>query len=361
MTQAAASTMVFLLDRALEPSAYEARWADGTAPDRRPYGTEHVPAGWTFEYATASEPRFLGRIARFLHARLGFDVVRALANVRTLRSSDVVYCHTEHEYLAAALVLLPWRNRPLLVGQTIWLFDSWEAQPRWRRRLCKTLLGRVDLMIANARPNLESGRRLSARSEHVYLPFGSSRAFDHVTRSPGRPDVLSVGNDRARDWDTFADAMGTLPNLTARVASKARVLVGGHDVSRPTRTVAELRELYGGATLLVAAVKENSYASGITAILEAVACRTPVIATRTGGLDEYFDDSEVTFVRPGSAVELAQAVEAVRADPQGAAERAGRARRRLDADGYWIDQYWVRVTDTARAMLHARGEPTPRR
>jgi glycosyltransferase involved in cell wall biosynthesis len=361
MNQAAARTMVFLFDRALEPSAYETRWAAGTAPDRRPYGTEHVPDRWTFEYATASEPRRLGRIARFLHARLGFDVVRALANVRTLRSSDVVYCHTEHEYLAAAFVLLPWRRRPLLVGQTIWLFDSWEALPRWRRHLYRTLLGRVDLLVANATPNLESGRRLSTRSEHVYLPFGASRGFDHVTRSPGQPDVLSVGNDRARDWDTFAEAMDTFPDLTIRVASKAQVLVGERDVSRPTSTVAELRDLYGEADLLAAAVTENSYASGITAILEAVACRTPVIATRTGGLDDYFDDSEMTFVRPGSPAELARAVEAVRADPQGAAERADRARRRLDADGYWIDQYWVRVTDAAQALLQARGEPAARR
>lgn len=355
MTQAASRTMTFFFDRSLEPSAYEARWADGTAPDRRPYGTEHVPPGWTFEYATASAPRRLGRIATFLHARLGFDVVRALANLRTMRSSDTVYCHTEQEYLAAALALLPWRRRPVLIGQTIWLFDSWETHPRWRRRLYRTLLGRVDLLVANATPNLEAGRRLSPRSDHAYLPFGASRGFDGVTRSAGQPDVLSVGNDRARDWDTFADALGTLPELTVRVASKAQVTIGGRDVSRPTRTVTELRDLYGEAAVLVAAVTPNSYASGITAILEAVACRTPVIATRTGGLDDYFDASEMTFVPPDSPLELAQAVETVRADPQGAAERADRARRRLDEDGYWIDQYWVRVTDAADALLRRRG------
>jgi glycosyltransferase involved in cell wall biosynthesis len=108
-------------------------------------------------------------------------------------------------------------------------------------------------------------------------------------------------------------------------------------------------------------VTENSYASGITAILEAVACRTPVVATRTGGLDEYFDNSEMTFVSPGIPLELAHAVKAVHADPQAAAERADRAHRRLEAEGYWIDQYWVRVTDAADALLRARDERTTRR
>lgn len=351
MSQTAARTMVFLLDRSLEPSTYQARWAEGTAPDRQPYGTEHVPAGWVFDYAVGSEPQLLRKLGRFLHARLGFDIVRALANLRALRSADAVYCHTEHEYLAAAMVLLPWRRRPLLVGQTIWLLDSWSTHPRWRRRLYRTLLRRVDLLVANAWPNLESARRLSPVSHHAYLAFGASRAFDGVTRAPGQPDVLSVGNDRARDWETFSAALSTLPGLTVRVASKAHVEIDGQEVSRATRTVAELRDLYARAAVLVVSVTENSYASGITAMLEAVACRTPVIATRTGGLDEYFDESEVMFVAGGSPEELARAVQSVRADPQGAAERAERARRRLDADGYWIDQYWVRVTDSVDSLL----------
>lgn len=347
-------TMALLFDRSLEPSAYEARWADGTAPDRQPYGTEHVPDGWVFRPASRSEPRLVRRVGRALEARLGFDLVWAIVNLRALRAADAVYCHTEREYLAAAAVLAPWRRRPLLIGQTIWLFDTWSSQKKWKRALLQRLLHRVDLLVANAGPNLEHAQRLAQTSHHAYLPFGVSHGFDGVTRDVGELDILSVGNDRARDWETFAAAFEKLPGLEIRVASKASVLVGGHDVSRPTDTLAELRALYAEATLLVVSVKENSYASGITALLEAVACRTPVITTRAGGLDKYFDESEVLFVAPGSPDDLARAVQSALADPEGARERAERARRRMDTDGYWISQYWRRVADSAESMLNAR-------
>lgn len=356
--------LTFLLDAGLDPQAYAAKHAAGLVPDRLAYGIENAPQGWSFEVADVPTPPRLRHLSEVLAGRLGFDVVHAFLNRRALRNAEAIYCHTEVEYLAAALVLGGGRRRrgPLLVGQTIWLFRRFDDLSWARRMLYGHLLRRVDLFIANARPNAVLGRGIAPRSPHRYIPFGVSRAFGrargedqdhgegHDHGEPGGADILGVGNDRARDWATFAagvQACGT----GVRVASKMRVEVGGVDVSRPTASLGELLDAYAGARVVVVSVVENAHASGITTVLEAVAAGAPVVATRTGGLDDYFTDDEVTFVPVGDARALGEAVEESLGDRPAAQDRAARAKARLDADQYWNDAYWRRVAVAVASLI----------
>lgn len=338
--------LTFLFDAGLAPRAYAGKHVAGLVPDRLPYGVEHAPPGWTFEVADVPTPPRLRHLSEVLGARLGFDLVHALLNWRALRSAEVVYCHTEVEYLAAAAVLWPRtrRRRPLLVGQTIWLFRRFGALSRPRRLVYSILLRRVDLFVANARPNLDLGRAIAPRSSHRYVPFGVSRAFG-VHRDPGEsmPDVLGVGNDRARDWRTFAGALEGSA-WSARVASRFGVEVDGVDVSRPTSSLDELLGAYAGAGVVVVSLFDNAHASGITTVLEAVAAGAPVVATRTGGLDDYFDEDEVALVPVGDVPALREAIRRALADRSSARLQAGRARERMDREEYWNDAYWRRVT-----------------
>jgi hypothetical protein len=344
--------LTVFLDSGLDPEAYEARWRDGLVPDRLPYGTEHEPPDWTFEFATRPVPRRLLRVARATRRITGFDLGRAIANARQLRRAEAVYCHTEVEYLAVAAVLMFRRRRPVLAGQTIWLFHGFASVNPVRRALIRILLRRVDLLVSNAEPNLRLGQRIAPRGRHRYIPFGISRIFGTRPRRPGAPAILSVGNDVARDWALFSEALADRPpGDEIRVASKAPVHVGGRQVSRATAGVDELLELYSTSGVLVVAVVPNAHASGITTLLEAVAAGTPAVATRAGGLDDYFTDDEVLFVPPGSAGELAAAVARALNDPTAGAARARAARAVLDSAGYWNDSYWVRVTDAIGELL----------
>lgn len=342
--------LTFFLDAGLDPESYERRWHDGLVPDRLPYGTEHVPDGWSFEFATRPVPTRLRRVAGRVRRVAGFDLIRALVNGRELRHAEVVYCHTEVEYLAVAAALLFRRRRPVVVGQTIWLFHSFDIVHPLRRAVIRRLLSRVDLLVSNARPNFVLGQQIAPRGRHLYIPFGISRIFGSRTRQPGRPDILSVGNDVARDWPLFRQTMAAHPDRDVRVASKVPVQVGDRQVSKVTADVGELLELYSTAHLLVVAVKENAHASGITTLLEAVAAGTPAIATRAGGLDDYFDDTEVLFVAPGSTAELEAAIEQCLADPAAAAARADAAQATQEANGYWNDSYWIRIVDAIDAF-----------
>ncbi|CAN5310168.1 glycosyltransferase [soil metagenome] len=337
--------LTLFLDAGLDPRAYERRWHDGLVPDRLPYGTEHVPDGWSFEFACRPVPQRLQRLARLARRVAGFDLVRALVNVRELRQAEAVYCHTEVEYLAVAAALLFRRRRPLVVGQTIWLFHQFDAMNPLRRTVIRRLLSRVDLLVSNARPNFSLGQRISPRGRHRYVPFGVSRIFGSRARQPGQPDILSVGNDVARDWPLFRQTMAAYPDREIRAASKVPMQVGERQVSRVTADVGELLDLYSTARVLVVAVKDNSHASGITTLLEAVAAGTPAVATRAGGLDDYFDDSEVLFVAPGSTDELEAAIEQCLVDPAAAAARALAAQATQAENGYWNDSYWVRIVD----------------
>lgn len=346
--------LTFLFDAGLDPQQYEAQWGEGRSPDRLPYGSEHAPEGWSFEIAARPTPARLQRISRILQGRLGFNLVHALVNRRALRAAEFIYCHTEVEYLAAAAVL-PRRGqrRPILAGQTIWLFRRFEELSPLKRRIYRRLLRRVDIFVSNARPNQQLGERLVPSGHHQYIPFGISQRFNASDRAPGRPDVLGVGNDVARDWETFATAVDGL-GVEVRVASKKAVTVDGKPVSALTDGVAELIALYRTSRLVVVAVVENSHASGVTTLLEAVAARVPAIATRTGGLDEYFDDAEVTFVPPRDARALQQAIRDRLTDPEGSAAMAAAAHNRAETDGYWNEVYWRRVVEVLAAARDAR-------
>jgi glycosyltransferase involved in cell wall biosynthesis len=66
-------------------------------------------------------------------------------------------------------------------------------------------------------------------------------------------------------------------------------------------------------------------------LLEYVHMGMPVVAPRLPVIEHYFDDDEVLFFEPGSALSLAGAIATCVRDPAAALARAQRAGERLDA------------------------------
>lgn len=103
-------------------------------------------------------------------------------------------------------------------------------------------------------------------------------------------------------------------------------------------------ETWGGAAAYVLPSKEEAFG---LALLEAMACGLPVIATRTAGPSDIVEDGRTgLLVAPGDPVELAAAVHRLLTEPS-TASALGQAARRAVLDRYSADRY---VTDTA-AML----------
>ena len=77
----------------------------------------------------------------------------------------------------------------------------------------------------------------------------------------------------------------------------------------------ELRDLYQSADLVVISLLENFYSAGLTVLMEAVACRKPVIITNNIGTGREFIEKGLAIgVRPGDVEDLKRKIEEVMRD-----------------------------------------------
>ncbi len=116
----------------------------------------------------------------------------------------------------------------------------------------------------------------------------------------------------------------------------ARRLIEEHGLAPRIRCVSgltdsELAREYSSATI---AVCPSLYEGFGLPTGEAMACETPVVATRAGALPELVGDAGV-LVRPGCADALATAIVELFEDPERRAELGRRARQRILRDFTW--------------------------
>jgi glycosyltransferase involved in cell wall biosynthesis len=218
--------------------------------------------------------------------------------------------------------------------------------------------------------------------------FGVPRVKTHVVAQPvdelfWRPFEVQAGNlicavgGEERDYPTLFRAVdgvqvdvevaaGTVTWIeSAEIGDQAVVPKGQltHDVVPANVRVASrkhdgLRDLYARSRFVVVPVREVKFDAGVTALTEAMAMGKAVIATRTPGLADLFDDGEEgLFVPPGDAAALRAAIQRLLDDPAEAERmgRAGRARieraHRLDAEmGAMPTSCWRRERDQAHAL-----------
>ncbi len=77
-------------------------------------------------------------------------------------------------------------------------------------------------------------------------------------------------------------------------------------------------------------------------VLEAMAARVPVVATRVGGVPDLLGDAEGAVVPPNDPDAIAIAIDRIRTDPGSAAERVRMAAIKLETEfGYpaWVERY----------------------
>jgi glycosyltransferase involved in cell wall biosynthesis len=296
------------------------------------------------EYSEDLKETVLGRIVRLFGRLLfGFDFVHVWRNGKKIRNCDIIWTHTESQTLGILLffTLFFKAERPKLIGQCVWLFDQWPRLNALRARLYLALLRRADVITVHSLENLKIAKRLLPDGRVELVRFGI-RADGIVTRTvkgvhhPLR--IVSLGDDRHRDWATLIASFGSQEGYQLRIASRTI----NRNLTRSAKNVnlerithnTELLALYDWADLLVLALKPNRHASGITVLQEATVRGLPIICSDTGGLRTYFDDDAITYVPPNDVTALRTAAKLLAQNPQRSDEKVRRAQHCMGAEGF---------------------------
>lgn len=346
-----------------DAAAWRRSWQAGTlvgVNDETPYGYGRAERmGCTLAFSRAHPEKPAARFLRLgLRVLLGFDLLHALRQGPALTGADVVWTHTESQFLAVAAALAVRRRRPKLIGQSVWLFDRWARLSPLHRMLYRRLIRDVDVLTVHSTENLAVARTLFPGKRVLHVPFGiPSERVAAPVRRPGHPlRILAVGSDRDRDWACLVAALDGLKEASAIILSGTapRRLARGRPNLRigQARSQVELAAQFAEASVVCVPLKPNRHASGITVIQEAVLAGLPVVATATGGLEDYFGADAVRYVPPGDPVALRAALLEIAADPEAARLRAVRAQARMIEAGIGAESYIRRHVDISREMLN---------
>ena len=269
---------------------------------------------------------------------------------------DVIFCSSEAGGLQLAAVAGASRQRARLA---VFVHNVDRPRGRLALRLWK-MANTVDLFLACSNRQVEFLRR--------YLRLEPQRVlhvWDHTdTRffTPGPPSlekprrtIVSVGLEK-RDYRTLAAATHDL-DVDVRISGFSKDAAAmaqtfpdplPANMTRGFYAWRDLVQLYRDADVVVVSCCPNPYAAGVQSLMEAMACRRPVIATATEGLQDYLDDS-VRLVSPGDASGMRVAIlESL----QNTDQSESRARRGFDLalQRYDIERYVRHVAALLEAM-----------
>ncbi|MCJ2179791.1 glycosyltransferase family 4 protein [Novosphingobium album (ex Hu et al. 2023)] len=297
---------------------------------------------------------------------LGFDFLHAFHNRHKLVTAEVVWTHTESQFLSVLLLFELLRikrdKRPRLIAQSVWLVDEWDRKPAVHKWLCRTLIRKADVLTFHSPDNRARAHELfpGQKTELVLFGIPVERTVAPEFRASGpRLRLLAVGNDPQRDWATLIDAVAGMPDWHLRIVSQtcpSRLAEGVDNVEiLPVSSNEELMSLYSSADLAIVPLVTNFHASGITALEEAVLMGIPVIASDTGGLHAYFSDDMVTYVEPGNHADMRAAIEVLTSQPEARLAKARLAQTQTTHEGLSSFSFARRHVEISRALLERGG------
>lgn len=249
-----------------------------------------------------------------------------------LDSNDTIFCPGEDVGIPIATLCGAKRNRPKIA---VFFHNIDRPRGRLAMKLFR-LADNIDFFVSNARLKLDFFRDWGVpESRLLMLPEQTDTAFF----TPGvsqpnkqRPIIASVGLEK-RDYRVLAEATADLDvdvkiggfSKDARATAQAFPETMPANMSNKFYCWPDLVQLYRDADIVAVTVTENKFCAGVTSMVEAMACRRPVVVTKTQGLAEYLaPPGMVTVVNPGDAKGLRDAIAKLLNNPQEAEAQARR-------------------------------------
>lgn len=272
----------------------------------------------------------------------GSSLYQAYAMLDRLQPFDCVVA----TYAQSALGLGFWKNlgrlKPALVGIQCGLVNY--PLPLSRRKTTAWFLYRQTTALFAGTELPEMVRRFDLRPERIRsCDFGVDLSYWQMSDQPRQDRVLAVGNDGRRDYETLLAAAAQTGAPTRLVTKKVlpeplppNVEHLRGDWHRQALTDAGLRAEYQSALCVIVPLSETLQPSGQSVAMQAMACGTPVIMSRTGGYwgDGWLEEGrDIVLVPPGDPAALAAAIQRFRENPAAAAGMGRHARAALERQG----------------------------
>jgi alpha-maltose-1-phosphate synthase len=284
--------------------------------------------------------------------------------------SELVHSHTWYANLAGHLASLLYGIPHVMTVHSLEPLRPWKAEQLGGGYALSCWSEAVSVQSATAVIAVSNGMRddvlaaypgLSPERVHVirngidtseYRPDPGTDVLERHGIRPGRPTVAYVGRI------TRQKGLPVLLRAAAKLDPAVQLVLCAGQPDTPeleaevTGLVEELRRTRSGVVWLRAmldraeVIQILSHATvfacpseyeplGIVN-LEAMACGTPVVASRTGGIPEVVADGETgLLVPPGDPASLAAAISLLIADTERAAEMGRRGRARAIAEFSW--------------------------
>jgi len=329
----------------------------GDDPSSHPVACALDAAGVPVETLTTGSRRYMAerRWVRELLGREGADVLHThgyrpdVVDAPVARVGGIATVTTVHGFTGGG-----WRNRSYEWLQTR-AFRRFSAvvavSPKLRRELGERGVPESRLrMIPNAwAPAARPVSRDEARRRLGLAPDRPAIGWIGRLSREKAPDVMirsaaALGDDR-----TGISIVGEGPEERRCRALAEELGVGGR--------ITWHGPLPDAGTLLAAfdAVALTSWTEGTPMVLlEASAAGVPVVATAVGGIPDVLSPSEAYLCGAGAVDELAEAMRAVLSDPEEAATRAARARRRVQ-DDFAVEPWARRYRALYARLVQDRG------
>lgn len=317
--------------------------------------------------------RFAWVADRFIRALGGSsgDFQTVLREWRRARKADIILSTVDNVGVPLAFLNYFGLLRRPLVYVSIGLPERIDSlQKNSLKAFYKTLYRRVPQFITygwEEASRLREWLQLPPGSDRVtFLPFGvDPHAFTPTPDTPAETDVLSIGADMMRDFTLLLTAATELPAVSFRIITSPRHSASFGAVPANVQILTnvpfqEIRHYLARSNTVVLPCRENTYSSGTTTLLQAMAMAKPVVVTRTGAIRDGYqleNNQNCRLVSPGALDELKQAIVDLQGSPS-LRDRIGSAARRTVETHFSWDQYARRLASIIQSTKNA-GSPRP--
>jgi glycosyltransferase involved in cell wall biosynthesis len=178
----------------------------------------------------------------------------------------------------------------------------------------------------------------------VFIPFGVDPiAFRPEPNAALVTDVLSIGADMQRDFHLLLAVAAQQPTVSFQIITSTRHAATFRNIPPNVRVLTdvpfpEIRTHLASAKVVVFPCHENTYSSGTTTLLQAMAMAKAVVVSRTGAIRDGYqlaDDVNCRLVTPGACEELGKAIHELVNTSEARIRLGGAARQTVEAHLTW--------------------------